>query len=806
MVYVMPDVVPLAVVQLNRSIGQMAAAIDTAGDSAELGGRRARRCHLYIERFWNTADVQNLGSAIDDFLALPEAVHGRAPMAAKLVESARWGGLLNKPKYVDRLSDIAAVGDELSPRPPWWVATRSQLRAHRLVVALWEGRAEVDIDAALAEVDELAAAASGVEPQSTAIEAVRVAMRVERDKRSGNLSARRETAQQLAALADRTEPGTAHEIYLRIMQEFTANQDQDMAPGSATWDRVAALRAQLPLDDPNTSSFDESVPTMRLLHRLSTESGTAVDRGAVVAEISTVIAGIAARAEEADRPISQRAMALVEQANVETAVAYATRDFSMLDAANRHLRAAVGLAPEDDPHRVVQLLTFGSSLIRRHDWTGDRGGLVEAIDALDRARTLAAGPAHPRWSLICQTLADAYHRAGRSGLGRDVARDGLRGHLCGVMLQSRAGAATEAAGRAAGEAVRVAREYLAAHDPVGAAAALDASRGLVLLAATQFSDVSARLELIGRHDLAARWRREIGDADPSVASFELRRAVVNVISSPDDGRRNRPSVASIDPPDIHEVRAALIRSDFDALVYLLEGMDGDVGAAVVLGREFEPGWVRLPGLVAGPSSVLARYGAEGSVRESRAMETRDIGRREHGGNSVLGELCRWAWTAAVGPLLEHVRSHCPPVGQPLRLVLIPMGSLARVPWHAACREDGVPGRPLRYAVQDAVFSYAVSARMFCDSALAPDVPLSTSGLVIGDPDTGGRACALPGARAEALAVQTDFYEDAVYLGRLADGTTASAGAGSRSEVSAWLSDPSPEAGSVLHATAPCGPL
>ena len=38
------------------------------------------------------------------------------------------GGNLNKPKYVDRLSDIAAVGDELSPRPPWWVATRSQLR------------------------------------------------------------------------------------------------------------------------------------------------------------------------------------------------------------------------------------------------------------------------------------------------------------------------------------------------------------------------------------------------------------------------------------------------------------------------------------------------------------------------------------------------------------------------------------------------------------------------------------------------------------------------------------------------------
>lgn len=125
-----------------------------------------------------------------------------------------------------------------------------------------------------------------------------------------------------------------------------------------------------------------------------------------------------------------------------------------------------------------------------------------------------------------------------------------------------------------------------------------------------------------------------------------------------------------------------------------------------------------------------------------------------------------------------------------------MGELSKVPWHAACR---FTGGSLRYAVEQAVFSTAVSARMLCDISVAEPVPRSRSGLVIGDPDTGGRAGPLPGALREAVAVREAFYPRARYLGRSsAQGSTPS-GTGTRAEVEAWLADDGAMAGTVLHA-------
>ena len=60
----------------------------------------------------------------------------------------------------------------------------------------------------------------------------------------------------------------------------------------------------------------------------------------------------------------------------------------------------------------------------------------------------------------------------------------------------------------------------------------------------------------------------------------------------------------------------------------------------------------------------------------------------------LDDLCRWAWLAAIGPLLERSVSRLRPSpnGRAPRLILVPMGDLARIPWHAARDDDG------RYAV------------------------------------------------------------------------------------------------------------
>src|SRR6185437_9049492 len=82
----------------------------------------------------------------------------------------------------------------------------------------------------------------------------------------------------------------------------------------------------------------------------------------------------------------------------------------------------------------------------------------------------------------------------------------------------------------------------------------------------------------------------------------------------------------------------------------------------------------------------------------------------------LGPLCDWAWTAVIGPLLAQLPGTAP------RLVLVPVGRLGVVPWHAARRAD--PGSGWRYAVADAVFSYAASGRQLAEVSRRPVLPLA----------------------------------------------------------------------------------
>jgi CHAT domain-containing protein len=78
------------------------------------------------------------------------------------------------------------------------------------------------------------------------------------------------------------------------------------------------------------------------------------------------------------------------------------------------------------------------------------------------------------------------------------------------------------------------------------------------------------------------------------------------------------------------------------------------------------------------------------------------------------------------------------------------------------------------------------------------VPLGSTGLVVGDPDTGGGAGPLPSARVEGPAIRQAFYRGAKYLGRLPDDTTSPSGAGTPDQVRAWLTAPEPYAGAMLH--------
>jgi CHAT domain-containing protein len=177
----------------------------------------------------------------------------------------------------------------------------------------------------------------------------------------------------------------------------------------------------------------------------------------------------------------------------------------------------------------------------------------------------------------------------------------------------------------------------------------------------------------------------------------------------------------------------------------------------------------LPGLAT--TTAITRHLQVLGARDAGAHD--DVGDGDRDWRDDLDRLCDWAWTAAIGPLLATLDRW--QLGRAPRIVLVPMGDLAAVPWHAARDRDGT------HAVEVATFSYAASARLLCQNAerplIAPDAPV----LVIGDP-TGD----LPDALAEATAIRDVFHPAAEVL----EGTAATPEA-----VRRWLVD---GGGAVLH--------
>jgi CHAT domain-containing protein len=237
------------------------------------------------------------------------------------------------------------------------------------------------------------------------------------------------------------------------------------------------------------------------------------------------------------------------------------------------------------------------------------------------------------------------------------------------------------------------------------------------------------------------------------------------------------------------------------LVYLVPG-DSRSGFAVIIPAAQEPVWLALPDLntaglapfeayitAASRSLVGPAAGNGPAASQPRTAQMRDLDSVDGG---ELDEVCDWAWRTAVGPLFD--RGLQLPEGRPARIVLIPVRDLARVPWHAARRRTA-DGRA-EYALQKAVFSYAPSARMMCESAWRGEVPLSDGGLVVADPATAGAAGDLTSARLEAVAVRETFYPAARYLGRLPDGSRSPEGGGGAAELRAWFDDPA--GGPMVH--------
>ncbi|WP_117212340.1 CHAT domain-containing tetratricopeptide repeat protein [Allorhizocola rhizosphaerae] len=465
----------------------------------------------------------------------------------------------------------------------------------------------------------------------------------------------------------------------------------------------------------------------------------------------------------------------------------------LVDTANRmvaadlgldELRAAVaqatelvGRIPQGQVMRVVAAAFAGAGELEvtRRD-PGDVAAATRSVRWFEEVVT-GLEPWHPLWASACAVLAEGLRRTGRPDgceRGRRLGVETLRAHARRVLLQSGTDYAIVSARQASAVASKFAGWCLEDGAYEEAVAVLDAGRGLVLSSATASRDVARLLADLGHHDLAREWsestglgRNQItGDPLPAVAEGaefpdDLRSRVLRALDEAGHTDSGLLPLVSTD-----QIRAALSATGFNGLVYLVPSTDTASGAAIIVPASGAIETLALPDLRADePLAAYARHPRAGRDLTADAADPPTSSQR-------LDELCQWAWSAAMQAIVDRVRDWG--VGSPARLVLIPMGSLALVPWHAAYMRAG---RERRYAVQDIAFSYSVSARMFCATAGHPVEPVAGA-LVIGDP-----LGDLPFAGAEARAIHERFYPYGRYLGRP---HKQAAGPGSPEEVVRWL--------------------
>ncbi|MFD4204835.1 CHAT domain-containing protein [Micromonospora tulbaghiae] len=554
-------------------------------------------------------------------------------------------------------------------------------------------------------------------------------------------------------LAGNPEADAMRAMLPSLVAAYQASQSGDHDTALALFADVAARSADLPPGNLLRDAMAESGPMVRALG--ATMNGE-------VPTIPEVRAGGFAT-DRATQLVARGGMAMRQGAET---------DLGTITTGVDDLREAVTLSPVTHPHHVFHLASLALGLTHRSEVTGSLTDVDEAITVLERAREFAGGPEHPNWSFVSGMLAGLRRRRGEAQPSRLHTLEGLRGYTWRVLLQPDPTSARAVAAEAADEAVAAAGRFLIDHHPADALRALDAGRGLMLFAATELRDPYTRLVEAGHGDLADRWRA-VGEPPP-----RLREEVLAVLSR---------DTGLLDAPDLDEIQAALRRLGVDALVYLVPAESPAPGWAVIAPVEGPPRFIALPHLSIAEGTDVERHLS--AVASRAGLLVREVDPID---GPVLAEsvdeLCGWAWKAAMGPLLKPYlgRERLP------RLVLIPMGGLARVPWQAARAPDG------SYAVQHVALTQAVSARMLCDTAAAEPVPVSSAGMIVADPDTAGRASDLRSARLEAYAIHQVFYPAATYVGRRPDGSVSRSGAGTADDVRTWLRADGSRAGTILH--------
>lgn len=472
--------------------------------------------------------------------------------------------------------------------------------------------------------------------------------------------------------------------------------------------------------------------------------------------------------------------------------AWLTADLRLLDKGIELLSDVAdhpSLGCED--FRLIWGLGYG--LVHRYDLSRNPADLDSGIARLeDGRRALAQEPGSPVAAIMLADLAGAYRK--RADPARDDLRSAisagilaLREQVGDVLLQSGTHRGLAAARMATAHSAEVAGWALSAGLPAAAVEALELGRGLVLHAATALARLSTLLRAAGCSALAEEWDKfnrgasgsgtraplpwdsEHGypPGEPDHRDSRIAAALAGSLDGPQVPSDLRHRVllalenaladnALLAPPTVAEIASAMRLTGRDMVAYLLLTDDDRSGCAVTIAQDGAATVIPLPRLNGSATSridryVLTRQRALRSDRDDVAFE-----RQEATWKHALGDLCDWAWAAAVQPVLEHARSLT--AGLIPQIVLIPSGGLGTVPWHAARTRDG-SGR-LHYAVENAVFSYAASGRQLIETANRQALPVRTRAVFVADP----AASDIPWATWEVRNVRAAFYPGSSYLG------------------------------------------
>lgn len=396
-------------------------------------------------------------------------------------------------------------------------------------------------------------------------------------------------------------------------------------------------------------------------------------------------------------------------------------------------------------------------------------------------------PGDPMHAGMLTRLAWLRRSAGRRS---DAVRAGvaaLRVRMRDVLLQTGMANTLASARAAATEATDVAIWCLDDGDPARAAEALELGRCLVLHAATSVVGLPELLTAAGRADLADEWRQapaEPGEpwtGEQNAAGYFSSMLTGGQLVAPSDLRERTlaalgASAALLTAPSPAQIAAALTRTAGDALVYLL--LAPGVRALLIPADGGAPREVPLPGA---PATPLDEYVA------AHADLLADPDRVEAGSRwaKALEELCSWAWPAVIGPLLATMPATP-------RVVLVPVGRLSLVPWHAA-RFRPSDAAAFRYACADAVFSYAASGRQLVEVSGRAVLARAARPVIVADPADELRYAVL-----ESEAIRERFYPDARYLGTASSAGRAADGRGEPEEVLAEMPSAGEPGASVFH--------